>query len=181
VELDGNANFLQLSNYLESNGGAVAVSPLGGVSWGNNFSGETIPLPGAYQAFEVTFYATDLSGGISATTGYFIIEDTVGPQINWDVNGVAAVGGTTVIIDRKDQPGVVQVNPSDWSGAALVDLSIVSTTGRVIATVEGNTVLFDRGKKGNSITLRAQAVDGSGLLTTEFLTITIDKEKKPRR
>ena len=58
VECDGAGNSVDLSNWLDSNGGATATDACGGVMWTNDFDALSDDC-GATGAATVTFTATD--------------------------------------------------------------------------------------------------------------------------
>ena len=81
VECDGAGNSVDLSNWLDSNGGATATDACGGVMWTNDFDALSDDC-GATGAATVTFTATDDCGNATSTTATFTIEDTTGSRRN---------------------------------------------------------------------------------------------------
>ena len=80
VECDGAGNSADLSNWLDSNGGATATDACGGVMWTNDFDALSDDC-GATGAATVTFTATDDCGNATSTTATFTIEDTTAPDV----------------------------------------------------------------------------------------------------
>jgi len=80
VECDGAGNVAAFEAWLAQQGGAVAADICSGVSWTHTID-EEVDNCGLTKSYKVTFTATDDCTNSSATTAYFIIEDTTPPVI----------------------------------------------------------------------------------------------------
>src|SRR5690606_20765286 len=81
VECDGNGNAADLTDWLESNGGASATDDCSAISWSHNYTGLSDDC-GATGSASVTFTATDACGNTSTTMAIFTIEDTTAPVLD---------------------------------------------------------------------------------------------------
>lgn len=90
VECDGAGNTVQLNNWLNSNGGAVASDACTTISWTNNFTSLS-DLCGNTGAATVTFTAKDACNNQVTTQATFTITDTQGPSITCPPNVTSTV------------------------------------------------------------------------------------------
>lgn len=90
IECNGNGNSVELNNWLDSQGGALASDGCGNVTWTNDFPG----LPDTCDVLDsltVTFTATDECGNSSATDATFTLIGTTGtstpslPYLNFEI------------------------------------------------------------------------------------------------
>ncbi len=80
VECDGAGNTTALTNWLSTNGGAVANDACSTVTWSNDFTALSDGC-GATGTATVHFTATDGCGNASTTTATFTIEDITPPTL----------------------------------------------------------------------------------------------------
>ena len=78
LECDGLGNVTEISDWLNSQGGAMASDVCGNVTWTHDFNGLSDDC-GATGSATVTFTAMDECGNSNETTATFIIEDTTPP------------------------------------------------------------------------------------------------------
>jgi hypothetical protein len=83
VEVDGQGNIQQLTEWLNSNGGAHAYDNIGGLVWTHSYV-QYVPTDTSDscpdRSTTVTFQATDWGGNYVQTTATFSIEDTTPPN-----------------------------------------------------------------------------------------------------
>jgi len=81
VECDVNLNLIQIQAWLDNNGGAVALSDCGEVTWANDYSG-LIEECGGTGITTVNFVAIDNCSNVVITSASFFVEDYTPPTIN---------------------------------------------------------------------------------------------------
>ncbi len=165
VECDGAGNSVDLSNWLDSNGGATATDACGGVMWTNDFDALSDDC-GATGAATVTFTATDDCGNATSTTATFTIEDTTAPD-------VMAAADATVECDGAGN----SVDLSNWldsnGGATATD-----ACGGVMWTNDFDALSDDCGATG-AATVTFTATDDCGNATSTTATFTIEDNEAP--
>ena len=165
VECDGAGNSVDLSNWLDSNGGATATDACGGVMWTNDFDALSDDC-GATGAATVTFTATDDCGNATSTTATFTIEDTTAPD-------VMAAADATVECDGAGN----SVDLSNWldsnGGATATD-----ACGGVMWTNDFDALSDDCGATG-AATVTFTATDDCGNATSTTATFTIEDTTAP--
>jgi len=80
VECDGYSNQSEISDWLFSNGGAVAVDQCNSVTWSNNYAG-LITVDGCSAVATVTFTVVDRCNNQAKTGATFTVVDTTPPVI----------------------------------------------------------------------------------------------------
>ena len=165
VECDGAGNSVDLSNWLDSNGGATATDACGGVMWTNDFDALSDDC-GATGAATVTFTATDDCGNATSTTATFTIEDTTAPD-------VMAAADATVECDGAGNSGDLS-NWLDSNGGATA----TDACGGVMWTNDFDALSDDCGATG-AATVTFTATDDCGNATSTTATFTIEDNEAP--
>ena len=165
VECDGAGNSVDLSNWLDSNGGATATDACGGVMWTNDFDALSDDC-GATGAATVTFTATDDCGNATSTTATFTIEDTTAPD-------VMAAADATVECDGAGNSGDLAAWLDSNGGATATD-----ACGGVMWTNDFDALSDDCGATG-AATVTFTATDDCGNATSTTATFTIEDTTAP--
>ena len=142
VECDGAGNTAELTNWLNSQGGAQATDNCAAVSWTNDFRGLSDDCGATGQA-RVVFTASDACGNTVQTSATFTILDRVAPtaicqdlRVQLDANGRLNLRPEDVNNGSNDACGNVRLNsltPNTFDlsnlGDHIVELRIVDDCG----------------------------------------------------
>jgi len=166
VECDGSGNEIELTNWLNSNGGAEASDICGGANWSNDFAALSDEC-GATGSATVTFTVTDECGNTSTTLATFIIEDTTPPEIT------TAASDLTVECDGSGNLGDLKGWLTNIGGAIASD-----DCSGVTWSNDFNALSDDCGATG-SATVIFTATDDCDNSTTTSATFTIVDTQAP--
>lgn len=160
MECTGNGNLVELTNWLASQGGAVASDVCGNVSWTNNYSNLSDDC-GATGSAWVTFTATDDCGNSIATSATFSIQDNISPTI------IIAAQNTSIECSTTNPQSAIQ----DWlnsHGGAIVS----DACSQLNWTNNYSSLSNDCGATGSaSVTFTATDDCGNSIGTTATYTI----------
>ena len=135
VECDGLGNEDDLQNWLDSQGGAVAIDGCGELTWSSDFD-ELSDDCGATGSATVTFTVTDENGDTAQTTASFTIEDTTPPTavcqdvtLEFDAYGDVSISADGIDNGSSDVCGDVTLSLSQTDfDCTDLDSNIVTLT-----------------------------------------------------
>ncbi|WP_434036540.1 HYR-like domain-containing protein [Formosa sp. 4Alg 33] len=98
-----------ISDWLSSNGGAVATDFCSDVTWSNDFNASTVDLGacGPNDSITVTFSATDFCGNVTTTTSTITVIDETAPVVPTNVPADVAVEC------YEDVPATIELTATD--------------------------------------------------------------------
>ena len=167
AECDGGGNGMELSEWLENNGGATATDICGGVAWSNNFANLS-DLCGATGATTIIFTATDDCGNTSTSEATFTISDTTAPTIvSPAVNQIVECDGVGNLVN-------LNAFLDNNAGALATDVC-----GGVVFSNDYNNNLSDLCGGTGAVTVTFTATDDCGNTSTTAATFTIEDTTPP--
>ena len=168
AECDGGGNGMELTEWLENNGGATASDICAGVSWSNNFPGSLSDECGATGETTVIFTASDECGNTSTTSATFTINDTTVPTI--------VSPASNQIVECDGVGNLVNLNAwlDNHAGALATDVC-----GGVVFSNDYNNNLSDLCGGTGAVTVTFTATDDCGNTSTTVASFTIEDTTPP--